>query len=66
MSLTYAERLRIRAYETDGGDPLLIRAAAALDQQSRAIEELRSEPTITVAEHVAQSPWLGPILKLSN
>ncbi|MBW3243225.1 hypothetical protein KUV57_11010 [Epibacterium sp. DP7N7-1] len=64
MSHTFAEELRRRSSETKGGDPLLMNAADALDRQSRAIDQLRSEPSLTVTEHVDLSPWLGPILRL--
>lgn len=40
MSRTYAEELRRRASETKGGDALLMNAADALDQYSRAIDAL--------------------------
>ena len=63
-SLTIAENLRRRAAQTKGGDSLLLRAADALDQQSRVLEYLSSEPAITVAEHVELAPWLKPILEL--
>lgn len=37
--------------------------AAERDKYLKALRELVSDPAITIAEHVEETPWLKPILR---